>query len=366
VRIVFDHSVFSLQSRGGISRYFYELAARLQRRDDCSPLILAPLHISNLLRETADFQVTGRYMPMIAGTHLLRQIVNNVLSSLLIRRESPDIIHGTYYLSRINWPPTIPYVITVFDMIHERFADWMPAGEAGIAAAKLRSINRADQVICISEHTRQDVIELTGIPMEKTTVIHLGCSLDLHGPHATDPLLKEPYLLYIGERGRVKNFTGLLRAFAQTNQLSKELRLLCFGGGPFTSDELRQVIELGLAPERLVQMTGDDRVLVNLYQHAAALIYPSLYEGFGLPILEAMACDCPVLCSNTSSMPEVAGQAALLFNPLSVDELAACMEKIVYSASTRERLISAGRDRVARFSWQRCADETVEVYNRCL
>ena len=339
---------------------------RLQRRDDCSPHILAPLHVSALLRDAPGLPVTGRYMPEMARTHLVRQVINNVLSSLLIRRSVPDIIHGTYYLARLHPPAAIPYVITVFDMIHERFADLMPAGEERIPEAKQLCMHRAARVICISEQTRQDVIELAGIPEEKTTVIHLGCSFTAHGSARAEPLIREPYLLYVGQRGGTKNFMRLVQAYAQSDLLSREFRLLCFGGGPFTRSEQDRVAELGLEPDRLVQMSGDDTVLENCYANAAAMIYPSLYEGFGLPILEAMACDCPVLCSNVSSMPEVAGKAALLFNPLHVDEMTALMEETVQSTETRNRLIRAGRKQAARFSWERCADETLEVYRQCL
>ncbi len=367
MRILFDHSVFSLQPRGGISRYFCELAARLQDRPDCSPRILAPLHVSSLLQESHRVPLTGIYMSPKSGTHQLRQLINNVFSTLLVRRYAPDLIHGTYYLADIHPPKTIPFVITVFDMIHERFPEHMAAGEEKIPGEKKRCMQQADRVICISEHTRNDVIELAGIPKEKTTVIHLGSSFAPSDDLAVGQSpCASPFLLYVGNRGGVKNFTRVLRAYGQSVRLSTEFRLLCFGGGTFTPEELQSVKNLGLDPEQLLHIAGDDRMLAKSYTHATALIYPSLYEGFGLPILEAMACDCPVLCSNTSSMPEVAGEAALFFDPLSVDEITACMETIVYSTSTRQRLVKAGRRRLVHFSWDRCAEETVKVYKQCL
>jgi len=327
----------------------------------------------------------------------MRQFVNNVCSPLLIKRYDPDIVHGTYYLAGNNLPAATPYVITVFDMIHERYPGRMATGEEIIPMEKKKCMQRADQVICISEHTRQDVIELAGIPVEKTTVIPLGCSFPLSKASVRDksawldrifkpqpqPAMKIietshasglfpdqpfptcPYLLYVGTRGKIKNFRSLLRAIAQSDRLTAELCLVCFGGGAFNSEELHLIQDLRLKPDQMIQVSGGDRVLENLYSHAMAMIYPSLYEGFGLPVLEAMACDCPVLCSNTSSMPEVAGQAALFFNPCSIDELTARMEEIVYSPSTRERLVRAGRERVSHFSWNRCANETVKVYKRC-
>lgn len=323
--------------------------------------------MSRLLRESRQLPVTGLYMSRKSGTHQLRQFINNVCSAFMLRRYAPDLIHGTYYLAKIHRPKTVPFVITVFDMIHERFPEQMVAGEEKIPGEKKRCMQQADRVICISEHTRNDVVELVGIPEEKTTVIHLGSSFS---PSTTltdeNPPCASPFLLYVGNRGGVKNFTRLLRAYAQSTSLSGAFSLLCFGGGTFTAEELQSARDLGLGPGQLLHVAGDDRMLAKSYTHATALIYPSLYEGFGLPILEAMACDCPVLCSNTSSMPEVAGGAALFFNPLSVDEIAACMETIVSSTATRQRLVSAGRQRAAHFSWDRCVEETIQVYKQCL
>ena len=366
LRVVFDHSVFSLQARGGITRYFCELVHHLQQRPDVLPSIIAPLHVSQSLRDNRQLPVTGMYLPKIPGSHRLRLKANDFLSPLLTEKISPDILHTTYYPLQRKIPGNAAYIVTVFDMIHERFADLMPPGEADIAARKQENVRRADHVICISEQTRQDVVELLNIPEEKASVIYLGCSFPGQTTCRNPAIILEPYLLFVGERGGPKNFKRLLESYGKSSFLSQEVALVCFGGNPFTRDELQQQRDLGLAEEKVIQTSGSDEKLINLYSHASALVYPSLYEGFGLPILEAMACGCPVLCSNVSSMPEVAGQAAVFFDPLQIDSLMVAMEKVVQSTEKRNSLIQAGRTQATRFSWQRCADETVEVYKKCL
>ena len=366
MRVLFDHSVFTLQTRGGISRYFCELARNLQKDPECSPRILAPCHRSALLREMKGLPVMGKYLPPVSHTHRLRQWINNGLSTLTLPFMRPDLVHATYYLAKIRIPAGTPLVVTVFDMIHERFPDNLPPGEQNIARAKRRCVQQADHIICISRQTKKDLVDIIGLDERKISVIYLGCSFPLAGHKDPKPLVVEPYFFYVGNRGGVKNFKLLVDALAQASSLTGAFRLVCFGGGPFTAGELRYIRERGLPVEMFVQTGGNDLVLENLYRHATALVYPSLYEGFGLPVLEAMACDCPVICSDCSSLPEVAGQAALLFDPHSPDALRNCMEQVAGSVAKREHLILAGRQQCCRFSWSRCAGETMRVYRQCL
>ncbi len=365
MRVLFDHSVFSLQEHGGISRYFCELAAGLAGSEGIDPCIVAPLHVSRLLRRTS-LPVRGWYMPRIARTHRLRQMANNLLSPFLCRGFTPDIVHHTYYLARTRLPAGIPRVVTVFDMIHERFPELMAPGEEMVAHAKSRCVRNADHVICISRQTRRDVVEILGIAPEKTSVVYLASSLGRAGAVSGRPLARRPYLLYVGERSGPKNFDRLLQAYARSGLPAAGVRLVCFGGPPVSGPEHQRMRALGCGPEQVVHMGGDDSVLENLYRHALALVYPSLYEGFGLPLLEAMACDCPVLCSGVSSMPEVAGNAAWFFDPADVEDMMQAMETIAGSAQQRETLVSHGRERLGMFSWQRCVQETIRVYERCL
>ena len=142
--------------------------------------------------------------------------------------------------------------------------------------------------------------------------------------------------------------------------------MVAFGGGHFNGREKTLVRSLGLNENQVRQMSGDDAVLCAIYRQASLFVYPSLYEGFGIPPLEAMSLDCPVACSNTSSMPEVVGNAAIQFDPYEVDSIANALEAVVTNSALQADLRQRGRDRLQAFSWDRCALETLNVYRKVL
>ncbi len=365
MRVGFDHSIFSLQQYGGISRYFLELIRNLQQMSGVEPHITAPLYLSQELRLADDLSYTGIYCPQIKKTHTIRQAINNMVSTPLLKRLQPDIIHQTYYTARCSYPDTAVKIITVFDMIHERFGTIMPQEEAIIPSLKKRCVLAADHVICISEQTRRDLVELLGVAEAKTTVIYLGSSIQGGMEDKPEAVVDAPYLLYVGNRAGPKNFKNLLLAYLRSRRLVQDFDLICFGPD-FTPEELQILQELHVRPESVRQIGGDDTLLAGLYSHAAALVYPSLYEGFGLPIIEAMTCGCPVLTSQVSSMPEIAGDAAAYFSPTEPEAISTAIENLVYAPLEREKLITAGRERVKQFSWTQCARQTLSVYEQCL
>ena len=247
-------------------------------------------------------------------------------------------------------------------MIHERFPEnFSPADPT--RREKAMAVARADHVICVSEQTRKDLIDILGVSAGKTSVVHLGFALT-NGPRPAEkrPPLEQPYVLFVGSRGGYKNFSQLLLAYAASPALHEQVRLVCFGGGAFRPEELDAIAKTGLDPSKVIQMAGGDDVLANCYRHARAFIYPSRYEGFGIPPLEAMSFDCPVACSNVSSIPEVVGDAAEMFDPDSVDAMARAVERVVNDDDRRRSLIALGRERLKKFSWAACAKETLNVY----
>jgi len=146
--------------------------------------------------------------------------------------------------------------------------------------------------------------------------------------------------------------------------LMRDFRLVCFGGGKLKASEHERIRQLHIPPERISALCGDDRLLSALYQYAAVFVYPSLYEGFGIPPLEAMQCDCPVICSNTSSLPEVVGQAAYLFDPESTELLREALDNMLYDTAMVETYIDRGREHAAGFSWDQCVAETLTLYRQ--
>ncbi len=364
--VTYDHSIFSIQERGGISRYFVELADHLHPSSDLRVNIVAPVHVSCLLKEKSHLPMTGIYIPKIRKTYRLLQVINNSLSGPLIKRSNPDIVHSTYYLSRYRVAKSCKRVVTVFDMIHEKFPDGMDSFEKTLPKKKKEVVEKADHVICISEQTRRDVIDILGIEKDKTSVIHLASSFAEKEPLQRPSVVDKPYFLYVGSRQWPKNFKEFVKAFGLLHSQYPDVVLACFGGGKFSAEEINFLNSLHLSEKQVLFFSGEDDLLQSLYCNALALVYPSLYEGFGLPLLEAMSCGCPVISSNTSSMPEVAGQAAMYFTPTVVGEMVEAMVQMVESSDMREDLISRGFKRAQQFSWEKCARETAKVYKSCL
>jgi glycosyltransferase involved in cell wall biosynthesis len=173
---------------------------------------------------------------------------------------------------------------------------------------------------------------------------------------------ERPYFLYVGLRGSYKNFDNALKAYASRGLLRKNFDLIAFGADEFSVKDSESIRSLGLTHSQVRRLSGDDVLLGRLYGNATALIYPSLYEGFGIPPLEAMSYGCPVLCGNTSSIPEVVGEAGLYFDSANIDSIADAMERIATGPKLRSDLVALGRERVKQFSWDRCAARTLEVY----
>lgn len=369
MKVTYDYQIFSLQRYGGISRYFLELAKELSTLPvaDLKVGVNAPLYVNNYLADAPDYlHVFGKHLPVFRGAESVSRKVNAACSPLLMTALRPDIVHETYYASHSVAPRHSRVVITVYDMIHELFSQSF-SNEERISTLKRQAINRADHVICISENTRQDLIRLFDVPVEKTSVVHLGFSLTTSNVAnvAIKELAARPYLLYVGLRGGYKNFENLLRAYASQSWIKDSFDLIAFGGGTFTVEE-RKIIEMLGVDSRVRQFGGGDEVLAALYKRAALFIYPSLYEGFGIPPLEAMSYGCPVVCSGTSSIPEVVGGAARLFDPLSIDSLVTAMLDVLQSVEISEELRALGLERVKEFSWHRCALETYAIYQQVL
>ena len=363
MKVVFDHQMFSVQKHGGITRYFCELAKRLDCFDGVEVSIIAPFYVNEYIRHT-EMNTGGYHVAWNSPVACwMVRAINNMTVPRLIARSAPDIVHETYFSREGFVPVRSKSVLTVFDMIHEKFGKHLRPSD-NTSELKRMAVQRSDRIICISENTRQDLIDAFKVDPDKVSVTHLASSLP-QLPN-TDRIVTEPYILYVGPRGEYKNFQGLLSAYASSTQLVSDFKLVCFGGRPFTKNEKLQLQEMKVPADRLTHLTGNDTLLVSLYMYAAVFVYPSLYEGFGMPPLEAMGCGCPVACSNTSSLPEVVGTAATTFDPYNVDDIRHSIEDIVYHPEKAENLIKAGKDRARMFSWDKCAQQTLAVYRQTL
>ncbi|MBQ4407179.1 MAG: glycosyltransferase family 4 protein [Bacteroidales bacterium] len=347
MKILFDHQIFAYQEIGGVSRYFCEIMKHIPKEMWYTSVSLSNnVYLKELqvphkpFLENINFYKKGRVMLELGKIH----------SSKVIKQGDFDVLHLTHYESYANNKTNKPIVLTYHDKLFHSFE----YNKRTIREQK-RCFERADAVVAISHNTKKDLIDYFDYPEEKIHVIYHGVANNLS---VEKPIFDFDYVLFVGRRGRYKNFENFLYAFAKLD--AKDLRLVCTAGD-FTREELNLIKQLNLSG-RVVHKFASDRDLNALYQNAVFFVFPSKYEGFGMPLLEAMANKCPVLCSNNSAFPEVAGDAAVYFNADDVDSIVYAMEKVYNSQAVRNDLINKGLERVKEFTWEKSAARHLEVY----
>ncbi|MBW4419337.1 MAG: glycosyltransferase family 4 protein [Myxacorys californica WJT36-NPBG1] len=366
VKLVYDYQIFSRAKYGGIARYIYEIATRTAKTTKFEVEIFAGVFVNGYLQKSDKTLVRGHKVPYFPGASRVLSAANAELSKCWFRQSKVDLLHETYYSQKCITPKRCTTILTVYDMIHEKFSYLMSNRERELISIKAAAINRADYIICISEATKNDLISLLNIDPKKVIVTYLGHSLRSNISSGHSKVINVPYILYVGRRDKYKNFDRLIEAYANNSRIRQEFSLVSFGGKSFSKIELSKISELGLPNGKVIHLEGNDSTLAGLYSHAAALAYPSLYEGFGIPPIEAMSFGCPVICSNVSSIPEVVAEAGEYFDPYNVDNIADALEKVLFSTERTMTLSMLGKERAKKFSWENCAEQTQLVYSSLL
>lgn len=356
--IVYDSQIFDQQKFGGISRYFCEIMSNLQFNYD-----IAVRYTENHYLLNSKIKRHGIYIPHLFFKYHQQKLYqsNAKLILKLMQKHAPFVYHPTYYnplfLKQIG---NNPFVITVHDMTYEKYPDLFQ-DSTSIIQQKKEIITKANHIIAISEHTKKDIIETLGISPQKIDVIYHGCSLQ---STISKPNLHLPqrYILFVGDRTSYKNFQRLAEAFSIIHQTDAHLHLIC-AGKPFSKAESELISRIGIAPHTL-QISVNDQHLKELYNRALLFVYPSYYEGFGIPILEAYTCNCPVALSQASCFPEIAENAAAYFDPFSVSSMAEAIKSVIYDEAERTRLILAGKERIKLYSWEKATRQTELVYRK--
>lgn len=362
--VVCDGIIYCLQSHGGISRIYDEILPRMCELDDSlSVTLVTQGRCAHAL--PAHRRITRRAIPHIERYlrpgRLWRPIIpwaRRVAIWACLGHAKGRIWHSTYYTRPVHWDGV--QVVTVVDMVHERFPNlFVGVRHDQFREQKRRCVLSADAVICISETTRQDVLQYYDIDVRLTYVIPLAYS-DVFAPldNAQVPLAR-PFLLYVGRRHAYKQFWLLVETYARW-MLHTEVSLAVVGP-PWSLDEQRRLTELGVVERVHLLPDVSDGVLCALYNQAVAFVYPSLYEGFGIPLLEAMACGCPVVASKIPSTIEVAGQCPIYFEPGRQESLRAALDRALLEGRDVQRT-RLGRERVCRYSWDETAKRTLGVY----
>ncbi len=367
MRVLYDHEIFTFQSYGGISRYFaeliaaqhdYQLALKVSDNQYLHELGIAQkLHLESSKRP-----------PSFPG--LIRKYGRNEsYFRRLLRKADFDLVHLTFYPMLDHTFPK-PFVITIHDMIPELYPQYFTGGLYGklISSRWIRKkrelAQKAGLIIAVSKNTKKDIVRLYGIAPDKIKVIHHANSL-IQPPTECSLNLPGKYLLYVGTRNHYKNFKRFAEAAALLMKKDSELFAVCIGGAPFSPEETSYLDALGIT-SRFRQYTAGSNDLWHIYNGAGALVFPSLYEGFGLPVLEAFHAGTPAILSNTSSLPEVGGEAGVYFDPLDSGDMAQTIASVIYDPEKRKEMIKAGKQRNQLFSWEKTTKETLDAYARLL
>ena len=272
-----------------------------------------------------------------------------------------DVVHCPTVAAPFFFKPAAKVVMTVHDLIPILFPQWHILRRRLYFAHFLKYRFRyVDHFIAVSENTKADLTRCFGINREKISVIHNGIGVHF-SPGGSR---RDDYILAVGTIEPRKNLLRLMQAFVRLKDKYHINHQLVIAGT--IGWKCKRELKLIESYPSSIKMLGyvSDQDLVNLYRNAVCMVYPSLYEGFGLPVIEAMACGCPVITSNLSSLPEVAGDAALSINPYNIDEISDAMHRLIADRNLQQRLSASGIQRAGTFSWDRCARETINVYQR--
>jgi len=367
MKILFDHQCYTIQNFGGISRYFTGLLEEFSKDSNINPS-LAVKYSNNFYLKDKNYTRVKSFLAEqnFRGQKLILHLINKTNSISKINNYNYDLFHPTYYnpyfLSTIQ---KRPFVITVFDMIHEIFPDIVNRFDNSAMQKKI-TIPKAAKVIAISHSTKKDLVRLLSIPPERVEVIYLATHITNELAMSKGSLqLPERYVLYVGGRNYYKNFNNFLLAFKEIIKNDDSLFLVCAGGGIFNETE-KEFIRLNELTNRILHRNANDSALATLYSNAVLFVFPSFYEGFGIPVIEAMNCNCPIALSNTSSLPEIGENAAIYFDPNDPVDMKSKITQVIYDKTLRNKLIENGSIRSKDFSWTKTAAETKRFYENSI
>ena len=301
---------------------------------------------------------TRRYLSLKEAYRLARTIGRQ---SGIVHLPNQDFSRYAFFINS-------PFIVTAHDVVRLCFGFAKETvSERILLKLDTHYIKRASHIITVSQNTKQDLMKYLKIPENRISVIYNGIDHSIFKPYDVK-ILDNPYILYVGSERPRKNLSRLFEAFAKVKGEFPELRLVKAGAvgrsEEYRRNVMRKLDSLGITREVIFVEHTSGLDLAHYYSSASLLAYPTLYEGFGLPPLEAMACGCPVVTSNTSSLPEVVGKAGIMVDPYDVDGLAQAMKQVLTDDKLRDDMVGKGLEQAKRFSWEETARKTQEVYNK--
>jgi glycosyltransferase involved in cell wall biosynthesis len=372
MKVLFDTQIYDWQINGGISRYFAELLQRLDAKPDIDVLFNCTHSYNTYIQDTKWLKggprLTGvNFKGKLRIVKKVNQIINRRWSNHILKAREQDLFHPTYYDPYfLEYIGSKPFVLTVHDLTNEKFND-NSALTQKVLGWKKQLILKADHIISISENTKKDIIDYYDVNADKISMIPLAGGFNFADQETAlaEDLQHGDYLLFVGSRGSYKNFDGFVAEIADL--LSKHnLQLVVAGGGRLNASEIALLKKFNIYDRVTALAHVSDRHLAQLYGNALVFIFPSKYEGFGIPVLEAMQSWCPALLSNNSSLPEIGGDAAQYFDPFNEGDLNSALDKLIFNESLRLQMKELGIPQSKKFSWQNTADKHALVYQRIL
>jgi glycosyltransferase involved in cell wall biosynthesis len=352
--VIFGPEIWSLQQNGGVSRYCYELIRNLQN-----------LGIeARVLQTKNNNDYTKKLDPNTVHkikSHRKKDVKDAIAS--VMQNFDRGIYHATYY-SLGNLKVAKEFNLKTIVTVHDLIGDILPTRIKWYQRRNLeqeRTSKVCDELIAVSHNTKNDIKKFYGINGNKITVTHLGVS-EMKSNKSISEFAEIPFVLHVGKRNGYKNFALTLEAIAECEAL-KYLNIVAFGGGEITEEEMVYITEAKMK-SRVKHITGDDEILSYLYQSAIALIYPSTYEGFGIPPLEAMRLNCPVIASNSSSIPEICGDSIMYFDCTSTESLQVALLQLIKNPGHYST--EKARSQSLNYSWENTAKETLDVYLKAI
>lgn len=357
--ILFDNQIFNAQKFGGISRYFHELT-----KSNNSSIHSFKRIENNVLiyPEESFFDNFEKKIKNKLNLKTSNQRSVKISKGLknILQFDDYDVFHPTYYDPYFLEYVNKPFVLTVYDMIHEIYPEYFKLNDDTFFNKKILC-EHASKIIAISETTKNDIINFYNIDPRKIVVTLLGSNFHLINDTPIDIDI-ERYMLYTGNRTIYKNFYFMVLNLVDLFKQDKNLKLICTGYD-FNDLEILFLKQLGIYKNVIHIKINDDSQLSWLYKNAICFIFPSVYEGFGFPILEAFASGCPVVSSNGGSLIEIGGKAASFFNPKNSNEFKTKLTEVLYNKDIRDNMIENGFIEYKKYSWEKCRSETIKVYN---
>ncbi len=363
MKILYDHQMFLNQKYGGITKYFCELIKNMPSENQykLSVLFADNQHLKDEKELLKKINFTLPKMNFRGKRFLKRNFynINKLYSKYMISLNNFDLLHPTYYDPYFLKDLKKPFIITVHDLIEFKFKELYRHNPMMQEMEEI--IRKANRIISISANTKKDLIQLFDLDPQKIDVIHHGFNI---------PVVKKKlnlfgsYILFVGRREGYKNFELFVKSISNLLKEEEDLKLICVGE-PFDKEEIVALKNLNVY-KKCLALGVNENELNQLYSNALVFVYPTLYEGFGMPILEAFANNCPVCLSNTSSLPEIAGDAGVYFDPYDENSILSAISKVFYDKKFSKEIIEAGRKRLLDFSWKKCALETEISYQKAI